>query len=500
MSGVAPRVPGRLWRPSRPLTDTTVVVALCAVATALALTPALRGLGPPGSGYTVITVGAAAATTGAAILAEVVGRICDDPRWSWMAASFVLYGVVVLPASVLATAGDSPRLMLVRAIAYWVALPLLVVSLRPPRQYGTTLPWGLTVAGAVVATASVLVPDGAIPARVIAVVLVVIVLPGWTAVAVGYVVEGYRRRSRPRLRLGLGLVVVAGAQLSRAATGLRMTDPAFAALRLVGALVVMVALVQLVARSRPLVRSQQRAQQEERAPAALHVERAGELAAERDHELRNGLAGLAGITHLLSSGADDEEQQRLKQAVLSELSRLHTILDGGAVAPDPGPREEYAVEPVLAGLVTLRRSAGAPVTLTTDSGVDAPLRACGDAAVLAQVVTNLLANCDRHAAGAPVTVRAHREGDRVVVEVRDEGPGLRVMSGQDLVQRGVHDPAADGSGLGLYISARLVDREGGELDLRTVTEPTGCLATIRLPAVGAQDRPGAGRSGAAPTR
>jgi two-component system OmpR family sensor kinase len=498
--GVVRSVRGRLWRPSRPLTDSAVVVALCAVATALALTPALRNLGPPGATYTVLTVGTAAATAGGAILAEVAGRICDDPRWSWVAASFALYGVVVLPVTALAAGADTPRLLLVRVAAYLTALPLLVVSLHPPRRYGTVLPWGLTVVGAVLAMASVSLSDDVIPTRAVVVVLAAVVLPGWTAVALGYVVEGYRRRSGPRLRLGLGLAVVAGAQLYRGVTGALLTDLAFAALRLVGALVVLVALAQLVSRSLHAVRSQQWAQQEELAVAALHVERAGELAAERDHELRNGLAGLAGITHLLSSGADDDQQRRLKQAVLSELGRLHTILDGGAVAPDPGPREEYAVEPVLAGLVTLRRSAGAPVGLDVEPGAEAELRACGDATVLAQVVTNLLANCDRHAPGAPVTVRAYRSADRVVVEVRDEGPGLRVSLGHDLRERGARDPGGGGSGLGLHISARLVDREGGELDLRTVTEPLGCLATVRLPAAGTQDRPGAGRPGAAPTR
>ena len=126
------------------------------------------------------------------------------------------------------------------------------------------------------------------------------------------------------------------------------------------------------------------------------------------------------------------------------------------------------------------------------------------------MVTNLLANCDRHAPEAPVTVRGYRAGERVVVEVRDEGPGLRAALGHDVLQRGVHDPAGGGSGLGLHISAQLLAREGGELDLRTVTDPRGCLATVSLPASDAsadpaqdrpaQDRPGAGRSGTAPSR
>jgi two-component system, OmpR family, sensor kinase len=499
MGRIAGSVRGRLWRPSRPLTDTAVVSAVCALALALASTPVLRGLGPPGAAYLVLTVATAAAGVGAAILAEVAGRICEKARWSWLAASFALYGAVVLPVSVLAAGGDTAHLLLARVVAYATAVPLLVVSLRPPRRFGAALPWVLAAAGALLATASLWVPEPAVPTRVVAVLLVLVVLPGWTAVAAGYVVEGYRRRSGPRLRLGLGLAVVAGAQLYRGATGVAVTDPAFAALRFVGGVVVVVALAQLVARSLAAVRSEQWAQQEELAVAALHVERARELAAERDHELRNGLAGLAGITHLLSSEADDREQQRLKQAVLSELGRLHTILDGGAVAaadPDGALRADYAVEPVLAGLVTLRRLAGAPVTLQ----VDGALRAQGDSAVLAQVVTNLLANCDRHARGAAVTVRAYGGTDQVVVEVRDQGPGLRAALGHDLLQRGVHDPEAGGSGLGLHISARLLDREGGELDLRTATDPPGCIATLRLPAAPVQDRPGTGRSGVAPTR
>jgi two-component system OmpR family sensor kinase len=417
-----------------------------------------------------------------------------------VAAAFALYGLLALPVTTLAADGDGPHLPLLLLVVHLTALPLLAVSLRPPQRHGSVLPWGLTVVGAALAAASLAVPGDLIPVGAVAVGLVAVALPGGTVVALCHLVRGRTRRSGPQLRLGLGLVVVAGAQLHRGAAGLPVTHPLVAAVGLAGALVVLVALVELVARSLATVNAEHWAQQEELSQAALHVERARESAAERDHELRNGLAGLAGITHLLGSGADDDAQQRLKQAVLSELSRLHTILDGGAVAPDAGPREEYAVEPVLAGLVTLRRSAGAAVTLQVDgdAGEDVPtglpLRVCGDAAVLAQVVTNLLANCERHAPGAAVVVRARRHGDRVLVEVRDRGPGLPAALGHDLLRRGVHDPRAGGSGLGLHISARLVEREGGVLDLRTVTDPLGCLATVQLPAASAPDRPGAHRS------
>jgi two-component system OmpR family sensor kinase len=112
------------------------VVALCAVATALALTPSLRGLGPPGAVVTALVISTAAAAAAAAILAEVAGRIGDDPRWSWVAAAFALYGLIVLPLTALAGPDETPRLMLVRAVAYLTALPLLIVSLRPPSRFG----------------------------------------------------------------------------------------------------------------------------------------------------------------------------------------------------------------------------------------------------------------------------------------------------------------------------------------------------------------------------
>ena len=230
----------------------------------------------------------------------------------------------------------------------------------------------------------------------------------------------------------------------------------------------LVALAQLALLALRSVETAQWRQQEELTVAALHMERAQEAAAERDHELRNGLAGLAGITHLLSADTGSQEHDRLKHAVLAELGRLHAILDGGALAEPPDV--DYAVEPVLAGLVALRPHG----TVTLSAAPD--LQARGDPAVLAQIVTNLLVNCERHAPGAPVTVTARRSDGFVTVEVRDEGPGLP--------PEGVRRQATPGSGLGLPISRRLATTQGGLLTLRTVTEPSGCLATLSVPSAG----------------
>jgi two-component system OmpR family sensor kinase len=113
------------------------------------------------------------------------------------------------------------------------------------------------------------------------------------------------------------------------------------------------------------------------------------------------------------------------------------------------------------------------------------LRARGDSAVLAQVVTNLLANCERHAPGAPVAIRAVEDGGKALIEVRDQGPGLPAGAEEEVLRRGARDESAGGTGLGLYISAQLLEGQRGSLALRSVHDPAGCVATVTLPAVDA---------------
>lgn len=459
---------------SRLLVDVLVVGALCAVVGVLLNADTVLAALPGPATFDILTLIAAAVGAGSAILAVVASRLLGDPRLSWVASALVLYCVVVLPWTTVVVAEVDLAHRASRLAAYLVALVLLVASIRPPRALGSWGGWVVMLAGGVGALAALDLPDSpALRWFVQGPVLTVAVLGGWSAVAVAFAVDGIRRQCTPRLRLGLGLIVLAIAQLYRVATGMpsSTTDVVFAALRLVGLVVVLVGVAQIVQRTMATQRSEYWQQQEELSVAALHMERAGELAAERSHELRNGLAGLAGITHLLSADGG-EDHERLKHAVLAELGRLHRILDGADPEPDRG---DYLVAPVLDGLVALRDS---PPTLD----VEPRLRARGDSAVLAQVVTNLLANCDRHAPGAPVHISARGRGDHVVVEIRDEGPGLPPGLDADAVlDRGVRDESAGGSGLGLYISGELLVRERGTLRLRSVDDPRGCLATVTVP-------------------
>lgn len=125
------------------------------------------------------------------------------------------------------------------------------------------------------------------------------------------------------------------------------------------------------------------------------------------------------------------------------------------------------------------------VELTVDRSCDAPRR--GDARLLNRVLLNLLSNA----------IQAMGEGGRVhltladgadgalEVCVADEGPGVDVEEVRTSLAAAVAGASLAETegwthGLGLSISARLVDAAGGRLEVEP-NEPTGTRFRVRLP-------------------
>jgi signal transduction histidine kinase len=96
----------------------------------------------------------------------------------------------------------------------------------------------------------------------------------------------------------------------------------------------------------------------------------------------------------------------------------------------------------------------------------APVGARCDPVRVEQVIANLLVNASRHAPGARVSLRVSREGDRAVVVVEDDGPGIppdaleRVFDAYEKVDRSGQE---QGLGLGLYIVRQIVEAHGGTI-------------------------------------
>ncbi|HSP78403.1 MAG TPA: ATP-binding protein [Myxococcaceae bacterium] len=102
---------------------------------------------------------------------------------------------------------------------------------------------------------------------------------------------------------------------------------------------------------------------------------------------------------------------------------------------------------------------------------------CWDADRLTQVVSNLVGNALQHSpAGTPVEVRLAREGERVRLEVHNQGPPIP----SELLPH-VFDPfrgakkqpsKEEGLGLGLYIVQQIIQAHGGRIDVSSSEEGT----------------------------
>jgi two-component system OmpR family sensor kinase len=133
--------------------------------------------------------------------------------------------------------------------------------------------------------------------------------------------------------------------------------------------------------------------------------------------------------------------------------------------------------------------------------VERPTVVHGDEARLRQVVANLIGNVVRHTpAGSPVEIGVGRRGDRVVLEVRDHGPGIAPEHAARVFERFYRvDPSrtrdgsgtGGGAGLGMAIVAAIVEAHGGEVALVT-TEGGGATVRVTLPTGGTAPADGAG--------
>ena len=102
---------------------------------------------------------------------------------------------------------------------------------------------------------------------------------------------------------------------------------------------------------------------------------------------------------------------------------------------------------------------------------------------LAQILDNLLGNAAKYA-GTRVVVDSGTTTESWWLRLTDSGPGVRDEEVASLVVkrfRGSNAAGIPGSGLGLYTSAWLAERMGGDLTLANADGCAGFVAQLTLP-------------------
>jgi two-component system, OmpR family, sensor histidine kinase KdpD len=136
--------------------------------------------------------------------------------------------------------------------------------------------------------------------------------------------------------------------------------------------------------------------------------------------------------------------------------------------------------------VAVARRRGATQRFEVEVGSDLPF-VLADAALLDQVLANLIDNTTRYAGSAArIRLAATQEGDTVALSVTDDGPGIPPDVLPHVFERFVRGrrggDAGEGSGLGLAIAKGIIDAHGGTIGAQSpVAEGGGTRIDIRLP-------------------
>lgn len=215
------------------------------------------------------------------------------------------------------------------------------------------------------------------------------------------------------------------------------------------------------------------------------------------HDLRTPLTSIkAAVTTLLDSEGGhrtieldgggrseflniiDEETDRLNRFIQSmvELARVEagTASGGGSLAH---------VEEIITTALDRAEQFLAEHSVVVNIEKDIPLIRV-DARAIAEVIYNLVENAAKYSpVGTTITITAQSHGNRVVIDVADEGKGIPPEMRERVFDKFVRleGTTARGLGLGLAIVRGIVEAQNGAIEIRSRKSTTGTKVVLSFP-------------------
>ncbi|GGM30070.1 ATP-binding protein [Dactylosporangium sucinum] len=208
---------------------------------------------------------------------------------------------------------------------------------------------------------------------------------------------------------------------------------------------------------------------------ARRIERDRRFAADVSHELRSPLQTLAASASVLHRRRDqlDERTATAAGLVVDEIGRFQSLVDDLLELSRGDQPVQLAPTDMAALAHRVVEARGLPPSIVQ---ARAGLEWTVDRRRIEQVLVNLLDNAVTHG-GGPVAVRLVEDRRCGIIEVDDEGPGVRPADRTVIFDRFVRGRSAgargrdDGTGLGLSLVAQHVGVHGGKV--RVLDRPGG---------------------------
>ena len=197
------------------------------------------------------------------------------------------------------------------------------------------------------------------------------------------------------------------------------------------------------------------------------------------HDLRSPLTSVIGYAELVErAGSLNENQQdflhRIQESVQQITELINDLLDLGSIEAGLDTRREYVqlegilryTLEMLQGQIKSKR-----IKVQTDIAPSMPAMRANPIR-LRQVLDNVVGNAIKYSdTNGEVKISIHSEGDQIILQVTDEGPGIPPADQPHIFDKFFRasnvNSNVDGSGLGLAIVKTIVENHQGRIWLES---------------------------------
>jgi len=219
---------------------------------------------------------------------------------------------------------------------------------------------------------------------------------------------------------------------------------------------------------------------------AEHFATLGELATGLAHEIRNPLAGIAGVIEIVGRDLPASSPAKaVVKDVREEIAQINRILTDllGTARPRASEMRQSDLNTTVEHAVMLARQQvlSKPIKIEFTPAVDMP-EVEHDSDQMHQVLLNLLLNSVQAIEGSglvQVAVSANESGEDAVITVSDTGRGIPAEHLPNIF-RPFYTTKGNGTGLGLSLARRIVEEHRGRIDVES-SSGKGTTFSVTLP-------------------
>lgn len=218
---------------------------------------------------------------------------------------------------------------------------------------------------------------------------------------------------------------------------------------------------------------------EERMMKAERLAISGEMTSSVLHEIKNPLVSIGGFARsLLRSDNLSERDKESVEVIANESLRLEKYLKSLQSSVSEVKLEEENINNVLKDTFQMLRQEMEERKINLVKNLDPDLSLCRiDEVKMHEVMMNIIKNSiEAVEEGGTIEVRSWNEGDKVFVQVKDDGEGIQ-SDRMNRIFSPFYTTKDHGSGLGLAFAHRIIKDHGGNI---TVSSSSGKGATFTI--------------------